>query len=204
MQPLLYMKQWTYLGVLFSTLLGNLGLPLPEEVIFTMAGFLAAEGYATLWIMLIFSVFVIVLTDNLSFFVGRLFGKPLFGFLKRFKGLDKMIHKTESFMECHGNKTVFISRFIWNVRNWVPLLAGASKMKWKDFRKYNFYGALIYTPILVVIGYFFSEMLGDVIGAVKNTRFFIFVFFVVFVLFYVFKLFYQRFFANGNGGKCSH
>jgi len=199
MQSLLYMQQWTYLGVFASTLLGNMGMPLPEEVIFTMAGFLAAEGYANIFLMLIFAVFTVVATDNLSFLGGRLFGKPLFRFLSRFKGLDKMIHKTERFLECHGNKTVFISRFVWNVRNWVPLLAGASSMKWADFRKYNFYGAIIYVPILVAVGYFFSGMLGDVIGAVKDTRFFIFVFFTVFVMFYVFKLFYQKFFANGNG-----
>jgi len=194
MQPLILLETYSYIGVFFLTLFGNIGLPVPEEVVFIMAGYLAAEGIVSFWGILAFSMFAILFTNNLSFFTGRFFGRRLFRFLCKFKSLKMFIEKTDHFFDIHGKKTIFLSRFIWNVRNWTPLLAGSSKMKWKDFQKYDFLGVLIYTPILVSLGYFFSELLDVVVGKVQLAKSIIFVFFMLLVGFYIFRKVYTKFF----------
>lgn len=197
MHTLTYLHQYTYLAIFILNFLGNLGFPFPEEVIFIIAGYLASIKAANLWIILLVSIASIIITNNLSFFAGRFFGRPILKFLCKRKSLNKLIHKTDNFFHKHGKKTIILTRFVWNIRNWIPLLAGSSKIKWKDFQKYDLIGILIYTPILVFLGFFFGKFLEQVIGAVNEIEMLIFIFFLILVGFYLLRIFYSKF-TNGN------
>ena len=201
LEPTVLIEQWTYLGVLLVSFMGQIGFPIPEEVVFIMAGYLASGGFVSFWGILFFCIFVIVLTNNVSYWVGYFFGSRLLKFLSRLEVFRIMICKTENLFLKHGKKTIFISRFIWNFRNWTPLLAGVHKMNWWEFQKSDLAAAVIYTPILVGLGYFFAEILDVVIGRVLEVRFLIFVFFVVLVMIYVLRLFYVKFFFRSNCKK---
>ncbi len=182
-----FLEIYSYIGVFLLTLFGNLGLPIPEEVIFITAGSLAAEGFVSFLGILFFSMFSILITNDMSFFIGKFFGRRLFKLLSRVKTFEFFIFKTEELFEKKGRKAVFLSRFIWNIRNWVPLIAGASNMKWREFQKYDFFGVLIYTPILVGLGFFYSHSINAIVGKVQTVKQLIFVIFILFVLVYIFR-----------------
>ena len=186
-------SQWTYFGVFILILLGQIGLPIPEEVILIMAGYIASASAVNFWFILSFAILAILATNNLSFWAGRFFGTPILKFFSRWNIFKLIIKKTEGLFKEYGKRTIFISRFIWNVRNWTPLLAGAHKMKWWDFQKSDFLAAVIYTPFLVALGYFFAEILDSVIEGVLWGRFLILVFFIVLVIVYVLRKFFLKF-----------
>ncbi len=195
-EPTALIEQWTYIGIFIVTLLGQVGLPLPEEVTYIMAGYLASVGLVSFFGVLLFSIFVILFTDSLSYWAGYYFGNPIIKYLSRWRIFEVMIKKTEHLFIDYGTRTVFICRFIWNVRNWSPLLAGSHRMKWRDFIKADALAAVIYTPILVVIGYLFAEVLDVAIGRVLEVRFIIFVLFFLIVVVYVLRKFYLRFYGE--------
>ena len=200
LEPTVLIEQWTYVGIFIITLLGQVGFPVPEEVIYIMAGYLASAGLVSFFGILFFSIFCVLFTDSLSYWVGYFAGNKLLGFLSRWKIFAVMIKKTEKLFLKYGKRTIFVSRFIWNVRNWTPLLAGSHRMNWWDFIKSDGLAALIYTPILVTVGYLFAEFLDVVIGKVLEIRFLIFVIFIVIVTILVLRKFYLRFLRNGRKG----
>ncbi len=200
-EPIVLITQWTYIGIFIVSLLGQVGFPIPEEVVYIMAGYLASAGVVNFWWVLLFCIFVIVFTNNLSYWAGYFFGNRLLKFLSRYNVFGIIIGKMEIFFKIHGTRAVFFARFIWNVRNWIPLLAGAHRMRWWAFQKYDLLAAVIYTPILVSVGYFFAEILQVAIGRVLEIRFLIFMLFLVIVVVIVLRKFYVRFFVGNNFNK---
>jgi membrane protein DedA with SNARE-associated domain len=64
----------------------------------------------------------------------------------------------ERFFKRHGDKTVFIARFIFLFPPVVVnLLAGMAKMPWRNFLFYNLTGSAGYTTTYILIGYFFGK-----------------------------------------------
>ena len=193
-----YIQTYTYLGIFILTLLGNFGLPVPEEFIFISAGYFATKEIVNVWVVLLVSIFSILITNNITFFLGRYFGKPLFAKLKKRKRVGYVLKKSEKFFKKHGEKTIFLSRFIWNVRNYTPPLAGASGMRWRRFQKYDFFATCIYTPILVFLGFFFSKFLNVVVGKVEEIKLAIFVLFLIFVSFFISRKIYLKISKNNK------
>ncbi|MCX6748395.1 MAG: DedA family protein [Candidatus Pacearchaeota archaeon] len=181
MEPSILIERWSYLGIFFLTFLGNVGIPVPEEIIFISTGYLAANGYISLLGAMLFSIFAVSATNNMSYFAGRWFGKPIFKFLKKVKGIHHVIEIAEHLFKKHGEKTLFFSRFVWNVRNITPLIAGATGMKWKKYMTYDFLAIIIHIPILVLLGFFFSSAVNRIFGLIEEGKIFILILFLLFV-----------------------
>ena len=175
------LMRWSYLGIFFLTLVGNLGIPLPEEIIFISTGYLAANGYISLIGAILFSIFAVSATNNMSYFAGKWFGRPIFKFLKKVKGIRHVIVIAEHLFKKHGEKTLFFSRFVWNVRNFTPLIAGATGMKWKKYMKWDFLAIIIHIPILVLIGFFFSKAVDKAFGVIDEWKIIVLILFLLFV-----------------------
>ena len=75
-------------------------------------------------------------------------------------------------------------------------------MSYWDFIKSDGLAALIYTPILVGVGYLFAEFLDVAIGRVLEIRFLIFVLFFVIVVIYSLRKFYVRLYGGKGGIGC--
>ncbi len=61
------------------------------------------------------------------------------------------------FFERHGPKTVFIARFVTGLRVFGALLAGASRLPWWTFLFYNAAGAVVWSIVIGVVGYFLGQ-----------------------------------------------
>jgi len=193
MDPSILIERWSYLGILFLTLVGNVGIPVPEELIFITAGYLASEHVISLLGAIIFSIFAVSLTNNMSYFAGKYFGKPIFKFLKKVKGVHHVIELAEHLFKKHGEKTLFFSRFVWNVRNITPLIAGATGMRWRRYMKYDFLAIVIHIPILVLLGFFFSKAIDRVFGVLNEGKIFLLALFLIFVGVLLARKIYKKF-----------
>ncbi len=65
----------------------------------------------------------------------------------------------ENYFESHGNKTILVARFITGLRVFAGPLAGASKMPWRVFFAYNIAGAILWSIVITLLGYFFGQSL---------------------------------------------
>jgi membrane protein DedA with SNARE-associated domain len=59
----------------------------------------------------------------------------------------------------HGNKAVFLARFIMGARFMAGPMAGAAGMRFWSFLGWNVLGAFIWCSVMITIGYFVGDQL---------------------------------------------
>jgi len=162
MIPLL--DHWGYLGIFLAVILGNVGLPVPEETVLAMAGYAASRGVLHLPVILVIGVVSAVAGDNIGYWLGHRYGRRA---IERFGHLafipPQRMQKITSFMTRYGAFAVFAARFVVGLRTLAGPLAGATGMRPRTFVIANILGALVYVPYAVAIGYEIGWGFGDVI-----------------------------------------
>lgn len=158
---------FSYLGVFIALFLTSVGFPVPEDIILLAAGFVTANGFAKLELMIPVTLVSVLLGDLIMYGLGYKFGeriytwKPFCYFFTQSR-IDR-IHK---FYKRYGKSTIFVSRFAAGLRAWIYLSAGASKMAIGYFILMDSLAALISVPLLVWLGFHFE-------GEIKQIVFFI-------------------------------
>jgi membrane-associated protein len=129
---------------------------LPGDSLIFAAGAVAAMSNPINPILIFIIIFVAaVLGDTVNYHIGKNFGHIIIR-----RNLIKQAHleKTHAFFEKHGGKTIVYARFVPIVRTLAPFVAGISKMSYKYFIKYNFFGGLLWTGGFLLLGYFFGNI----------------------------------------------
>jgi membrane protein DedA with SNARE-associated domain len=156
----LYMILYGYWVVFFGVMLENAGLPVPGETILLVAGYFASTGHLNIFLVMAIAAVGAVLGDNAGFAIGYHYGR---GFLLKFGRFvfltPKRLEHLENYFQSHGNKTIFVARFITGLRVFAAILAGASKMRWRVFLTYNVAGAIVWSIVITTLGYLFGESL---------------------------------------------
>ena len=158
-------EHWGYLGILVAVVLGNMGVPLPEESVLMLAGYGASRGFLDLPLVLIVGIIAAAAGDNLGFWLGRRYGRSA---IDRFGHLafvsPARLQKITAFMTRYGALAIFAARFVMGLRTLAGPLAGATGVRPVTFMIANFLGALVYVPYAVGVGYGIGWSLGDVIA----------------------------------------
>lgn len=148
------LQSFGYFAIFFLIILGSLGLPLPEECILLLSGYLASVGFFKIWLVMIFGLVGTLAGDNLGYWLARKKGLDfMLKYGEIFSVQKKHLKKAEDFFKRHGGKAVLFSRFILGFRFFGPVLAGVSNMKWSRFQIYNLIGAVIWIPFITFLGY---------------------------------------------------
>lgn len=161
---LTWITHFAYLAIFLALIASTIAVPIPEEIVLLIAGYLASQQVLNFWIVLGVSLLAIIIGDNIGYQLGKHGG----GFL-----LERFMHTriqkwVQTHFTKHGPKTVFLSRFMTGIRNIFHITAGASGMSWTTFFFYDLLGALIATPIVLAIGYFFGAHLSIFARIIKT------------------------------------
>ena len=156
-----YSEHFIYAGLFLILFLCGLGLPVPEELTLLAGGFLVHLGiirfYPTLGI-----VFVgVLIGDMVIYSIGRKWGQGIITHrhMRKFFS-ESRLERGKRFFGDHGNKTIFIARFLSGFRVAAFLAAGTMGMKPGKFLILDTLAALIMVPLLVLLGYFFGANIG--------------------------------------------
>ncbi len=147
-------NHWGYLAIFLVVVLGNVGLPVPEETILTLAGYLVWEGQLRLLAVLVVGIVSAAAGDNLGYWLGRRYGRAAierYGF--RILLPPKRLESVWRVVTRYGPLGVFIARFIPGLRTMAGPLAGAAGVRVVPFVVANLVGAAIYVPYAVGVGY---------------------------------------------------
>lgn len=154
---------WGYPIVFAATVLENLfviGSVTPGEIIVMASAFVAEKGVLSVPVLWIASVLGTTVGSNVSYFLGRRGGLPwLQKYGHRFHIPEKRLIGAEEYFARYGSKTVFLARFAAVFKNFVPVIAGVSRMPIAWFELYTVLGAVVYTTLMIVIGYAVGENL---------------------------------------------
>lgn len=129
------------------------GLFVPGETAVLLGGVLAHEGRVNVVAMVFVVTIGATLGDSISYELGRVSRSWLpDSRLGRLIGRERLDTGTR-YLERRGAKAIFFGRFVAIVRTGVPLLAGASRMRYRSFLLWNVLGALVWASLHVSLGY---------------------------------------------------
>jgi len=149
----------------FSLLLAEaIGLPFPAAIALVAAGAtVAAHG---LWgpYVLLAAVTALLMGDTVQFWLGRYMGWALLGFLCRVSINPEtcILRSAESFYK-RGKVTLIIAKFIPGVNTMAAPLAGSMKMRFGQFLRLDFLGALVYAITYLLVGYLSRDFLAAIL-----------------------------------------
>lgn len=132
----------------------------PGETIVMAAAFLSTPQHGSLsWpLVWLASVAGTTIGANISYWLGRRGGREaLLRYGHRFRVSEKRIADAEAYFLVHGSKTIFIARFTAGLKSFMPMVAGAARMRLPWFEAYTVLGAALYTSLMVIFGYFLGE-----------------------------------------------
>jgi len=147
-----------YLGIFLLMLIESSFIPFPSEIVLVPAGYLASKGDMDISLILLASLLGSIGGALINYFgalyVGRKF---LLRYGKYVMISKKTLDKMEDFFKKHGAISTFTGRLIPGIRQLISIPAGLSKMNLKVFIFYTSLGALIWSIILVALGYLIGE-----------------------------------------------
>ena len=155
-------EHWGYLAIVVFVILGNLGVPVPEESILVLAGYLVWQGDLRLPLILLVGILSAIVGDNLGYWIGRRYGQEAIARYGRWVLLTPArLEATRRFVTRYGAFGVFAARFIVGLRFMAGPLAGSTGLPPLAFVAANVLGAVVYVPTMVAAGYGVAYGLGD-------------------------------------------
>jgi membrane protein DedA with SNARE-associated domain len=147
-----------YVGIFILMALESTMTPVPSELVMPFAGYLAGQGRFSLTLVILIGALGCLAGSLFSYAMGRWLGIP---FIKRY-GKFFLLNEAEmnwtiNWFNKHGEKTIFISRFIPVVRHFISIPAGIAKMNIWRFSFYTFIGSLIWVGFLAYAGLILGE-----------------------------------------------
>ncbi len=161
------------LGALFLLLLiAGVGVPLPEEIVLIVGGYLAYQGDLPLWTTMWVLFVGIMVSDMLGYAIGRRYGGWVYThILGHWKFSARVAKRAEHYFDRYGEAVVFFSRVFSGIRTVVPLLAGHFKFDFKKFLIFDIAATVPWTIALVGASYALGHGLDLIteIAEVKRT-----------------------------------
>ena len=132
---------------------------LPGDSLLFTTGFLASQGYFELS----FLIGTFFLASIFGYMFSYAMGKKLRNFVlhsnDRYWFKTKHLEYTEKFFNKYDTMAIVLGRFVVAVRSFGPTLAGAVKMDYQEFMKYNILGAFLWTGSITSIGYYLGQLI---------------------------------------------
>lgn len=149
-----------YIVVLLVVMAESAGAPLPGETSLLLAGALAGVGELWLPGVILAAATGAILGDTAGYWIGRRYGVPLLRKHGRLFRFDEVkLARAEAFFARHGDKTVFLGRFVPIGRIFSAVLAGVSHMRYRRFLIWNATGGIVWATLMGTLGYLFGRQL---------------------------------------------
>lgn len=182
-----------YLGVFLLMAAESTMVPLPSELVMPFAGYLAYTGKFNFVYVIFISGLGTVFGSLVSYYIGEYGGEP---FLEKY-GKYLLINKkdlewTHKWFANHGEKTIFISRFIPVVRHLISIPAGIAEMNIKRFTIFTFLGGFLWNTFLAYLGYLLGQNWTLVHHYTKPLSYVVVVLLIAGVVFFVYKHVYKK------------
>ena len=143
----------------FAEAAAFVGFVLPGETSLLIGGVLAHSKVWPLWLFIICAIVGAIAGDSVGYEIGKHFGPRIkstqFG---RFVGAKRWKLAENIFAKYHGG-AIFFGRAQALLRALVPALAGMHRVPYRTFLKWNAAGGIVFSTIVIVLGYEFANSL---------------------------------------------
>lgn len=150
------------IGVAALVTIENLFPPIPSEIVLPLAGFVAATGESSVFVMIAAATVGSMIGAYLLYAIAAAIGpvrlRTLVSRYGKWFGLTvEDLDRSEGWFDRHANRAVLICRCIPLMRSLISIPAGLRRSPLLPFSIYTLIGSLIWNTALVSAGY----LLGD-------------------------------------------
>ena len=136
------------------------------ETILVVGGFLAHLGYLKLPYVMGAAFLGSCLGDQFFFILGRLKGQTI---LSKFKKAQKRVDRIHKLLYRYNDLIMIGFRFVYGVRILTPIVLGSNHaVKASRFVAFNVLGAIIWSIVISLGGFFFGKALEIIIKDIKH------------------------------------
>jgi membrane-associated protein len=146
-----------------------IGFFLPGDALLFTAGFFAShpssvpDSLHLPIVPLILGVWVAAVAgDQVGYAIGQRLGPTLFQRPDSRFFKQEYVERAHGFFDEYGSRTIVIARFVPIVRTFTPVVAGAGKMEYRTFVRWNVIGGTIWALSVPLLGYYLGQV--DVIA----------------------------------------
>lgn len=159
---------FSYLGIFVIISFGGIVIPLPEEVLLLLVGYVSALGYSALLPAILVGIAGVLAGDSALYALSRSQNRYIAFITSRLN--PARLARYQEQMKLHTGKTLFLLRFVVGLRFFGPIVAGVMQITWLKFIFFDTLAALIYVPFFVLLGYHFQSRIVWLIGTVEVVR----------------------------------
>lgn len=184
-----FILNYGILAIASLLFIDDLGIPLPgSTIIFTSAILARTNDQICIFKIIFIALLIPPIANSILFYWGNHGARKwLKSYGHKILLPNKRLKKAEVFFEKYGEKTVFFTAIIPNVRVVTSVIAGSSNMNPLKFLGFHFAGILIWATIFIGSGYFLGESIWACLK--ENYRMVIlFAFLLIFI-----KIIYEKF-----------
>lgn len=150
-------SQYGYWAIYVFLALGIIGLPVPDEILMTIIGYLCSIKLLSYgWAILVaFSGTMTGMT--ISYSLGKKLGKPLlWKYGKWIKLTPAKLNRVDRWFNKYGLWTVIFGYYIPGIRHLTCYMSGIAGVKTGRYLLFAACGALAWCVIFITIGYYFG------------------------------------------------
>ena len=151
-------SEYGYLAVFIGTFLEG-------ETILILGGFAAFRGYLSLEWVIAVAIVGSVAGDQLAFLLGRTKGRS---FVARRPRLEARLARVRAMLTRHELLVLLTFRFLYGLRNAIPIALGMSPIHLRRFVIFNVIGAVIWAFALGIGGYLFGRAFERLVGDIQR------------------------------------
>ena len=150
----------------FAQAFGIFGLSIPDELLLTVAGALAASGHLNLFSTFTAAVSGCLTGMTLSYVVGRSIGLAVLH--RPFIGHHDAIARAQHWFRRFGGWLLTFGYFIPGVRHVTAILAGSGSFDYRTFAAYAYPGGVLWCAVFLGLGYFAGDRWREVFHVART------------------------------------
>lgn len=153
-------------ALFFAQLFGIFGLPIPDELLLTLAGVLVRKGQLAGTPTMVAAIGGCAAGITVSYVLGRTVGVATVQRLLHVS--SDPLHKAQTWFRRFGCWLLAFGYFIPGVRHVTALAAGSMPLEYRTFATYAYPGAVLWSSTFVALGYFAGDRWRTVLDAVRR------------------------------------
>lgn len=147
-----------YAALFFGLVFGIVGLPVPDESLLALFGYLVFAGRFHFGLTYIIASAGSLTGITVSYWIGRAGGYRLIHrYGSRIHLTEERLQRVNGWFTRIGKWTLMIGYFVPGVRHFTALVAGASRLQYPVFALYAYTGGLLWSLTFISLGYFLGE-----------------------------------------------
>ncbi|PYS28943.1 MAG: DedA family protein [Acidobacteria bacterium] len=153
-----------YPAIFFLLVGGIVGVPVPDQLLLVISGYLVLTGALSLGPTLLVAVLGSIVGITLSYALGRCSGS----YLSRVRFANTRLQNARRWFERFGGWTLVFGYFIPGIRNLIGFTSGMMRLRVQYFARYAYAGAIISSLTCVCAGYFLGTQANWMLASVSR------------------------------------